>query len=101
MKDFNKSIWIGILIGIAIPIVGYAIVLIIFEKLAKAGLIQSSQGMFSIAQERTIWVLGIMFNMIPFQYFKFKKADRAMTGVVMMTILAVFIWLFYYHESIF
>ena len=101
MKEFNKSIWIGIISGIAVPIVGSAIVMMIFEQLAKSGLIQSYMGTFSIEQERTIYVLGIMFNLIPFQYFKMKKAGKAMNGVVMMTIFAVVIWIIYYYKSIF
>ncbi len=101
MENFNKSIWIGILLGIAVPIVGYAVTLMVFEQLAKMGIVQSYMGQFSPAQSRTIWVIGIMFNLIPFQYFKVKKAERAMTGVLMMTIVAVVIWVIYYYKFLF
>ncbi len=101
MENFNKSIWLGILLGIAIPVVGYAVTLMVFEQLAKMGLVQSSMGHFSPTQSRTMWVIGIMFNLIPFQYFKVKKAERAMTGVLMMTIIAVVIWVIYYYKFLF
>lgn len=101
MENFKNSLWFGILVGISVPILGSAIVMIIFEQLAKMGYIQGSPGNFSIVQERTIYVLGIMFNLIPFQLFKIKKSEKALSGVVMMTILAVFVWVIYYYKSIF
>jgi len=101
MKEFNKSIWLGILVGIVVPIVGYAITLMVFEQLASIGAIQSFQGTFSNTQTRTIWVLGIIFNLIPFQYFKIKRIEKAMNGIVMMTIIAVIIWIIYYNKSLF
>ena len=101
MENFKRSTLAGIIAGIAFPIVGSAIVMMIFEQLAKWGVISASMGIFSIEQERTIYVLGILFNLIPFQYFKVKKAENAMTGVVTMTIVAVIIWVIYYYKSIF
>lgn len=101
MESFNKSIWIGLLVGIAIPVVGYAITMMVFEQLGKVGYMHVSTKGFSLMQTRTMWVIGIMFNLIPFQYFKFKKAERAMNGVLMMTILSIIVWIIYYHKSIF
>jgi len=101
MERFNRSIWIGILLGVSVPIVGYAVTLMVFEQLAKIGVVQSALGEFSPTQTRTMWVIGIMFNLIPFQYFKFKKAERAMNGVLMMTIVAVVIWVIYYYKFLF
>jgi len=100
MKDFYKSTWFGLLIGTAVPIVGSALVLILFEQLSKMGIIQSYMGSFSIEQERTIYVLGIILNFIPFQYFKFKKEEKVMTGIVAMTIVAVIVWVIYYYKSL-
>ncbi len=101
MYNFDKSIWIGILFGLALPVVGYALTLMVFEQLAKAGMVQSSLGQFSPLQNRTMWVIGIMFNLIPFQYFKVKRAERAMNGVLLMTIIAVIVWIVYFHKELF
>jgi heme/copper-type cytochrome/quinol oxidase subunit 4 len=101
MKNFNKSIWIGMIASIFTIIVGSALVLMIFEFLAKYGIIQWNSGSFSIQQERTIFVLGIMINLIPFQYFKRSRAEKAMNGVVLMTIAAVVVWIVYYYKSLF
>lgn len=101
MGDLKKSIWIGIISSIFASIVGSALVMIIFEFLAKNGMIQWYNGFFSVEQQRTIYVIGIMFNLIPFQYFKIKRAEKAMNGVVFMTIIAVVVWVVYYYKSLF
>ncbi|HHH54517.1 MAG TPA: hypothetical protein ENK91_12725 [Bacteroidetes bacterium] len=101
MNGFYKSIWFGLIMGIFTTIVGSAIVMMIFELLAKLGVIQYSSLGFSPTQERTIYVLGIFMNIIPFQYFKKVKAEKAMNGVVIVTILAVAVWIIYYYKSLF
>ena len=101
MENFKRSMLAGIIAGIAFPITGAAITMMIFEQLAKWGVISASMGIFSVQQERTIYVLGILFNLIPFHYFKRLKAVKAMNGVVMMTILAAVIWLVYYYKTLF
>ncbi len=101
MHDFNKSIWFGLIMGVFTTIVGSALVMMVFEFLAKLGIIQYSSYGFSPIQQRTIYVLGIFMNIIPFQYFKRIKAEKAMNGVVIITILAVAIWIIYYYKSLF
>lgn len=101
MNNFKNSMLLGVLVGIGVPILGSAFVLIIFEQLAQLGYIQGSPGNFSVVQERTVYVLGIMFNLIPFQLFKYKKFEKAMNGIVIMTILAVIVWVIFYYKSIF
>lgn len=101
MNKFSKSIWAGIIAGIFATVVGSALVKILFEFLAQSGIIQSNNGMFSIQQERTIYVLGILMNFIPFQYFKIKRAEKAMNGVVIITIIATVVWIIYYYKSLF
>ncbi len=101
MDNFFKSIWSGLIAGIFATVVGSALVKMLFEFLAGSGMIQWNNGVFSVEQERTIFVLGIMFNFIPFQYFKIKRAEKAMNGVVIITILATAIWIIYYYKSLF
>ena len=101
MEYFKKTIWFGIIIGICVPIVGAAIIKMVFELLAGADIIPTNYGVFSVNQERTIWVIGIIFNVIPFQFFKVRRADNVMRGILYMTILAVAIWLVYYFNSIY
>ena len=101
MRDYYKSIWFGLIAGVFTTIVGSAIIMMAFEYLAKLGMLQYSSNGFSQTQQRTIYVLGIFMNIIPFQYFKRVKAEKAMNGVVFITILAVVIWIIYYQKSLF
>ncbi len=101
MENYKDNILTGILIGLSVPIVGAALTMILFEELVKLGVMKSYLGDFTITQERTIYVIGILFNLIPFQYFKYKKYFQSLNGVVSMTILVIIIWVIYYHKSLF
>ena len=101
MNNFKNSLWFGILIGICVPVVGAAITKMIFEQLANADVIPTVADKFSINQERTIWVIGIIFNLIPFQYFKAKRSENVMKGILYMTIVVVIIWVIFFSRSIF
>ncbi len=101
MENYKDNILTGLLVGMAVPIVGAALTMIFFEELVKFGVMKSYLGGFTITQERTIYVIGILFNLIPFQYFKYKRYFKSLNGVVSMTILAIIIWVIYYHKSLF
>jgi hypothetical protein len=101
MKDFKTSIWFGIILGVCIPFIGAALSMMIFEQLAKINIVPMIGGKFSVNQQRTIWVIGIIFNIIPFQYFKYKKEEKVMQGILYATIVAVVIWIGFYFRTIF
>lgn len=101
MNNFKNSLAFGIIIGICVPVFGAAITKILFEQLANANIIPTTEGAFSVNQERTIWVIGIICNLIPFQYFKTKNAEKVMKGILYMTLIGVTIWLIVYAGSIF
>jgi len=101
MENFKRTSAAGVIAGIAFPIIGAAIVMMIFEQLVKWGVISAPMGIFSLEQERTIYVLGIIFNLIPFHYFKRIKAEKAMTSVVAMTIIAAVVWLVFFYKTLF
>ncbi len=101
MEEYKDTLFAGLLLGVMVPILGAALTMILFEELVKSGIMKSYLGEFTIVQERTIYVIGILFNLIPFQYLKYKRYFKSMNGVVFMTILAIFAWVIYYHKSLF
>ncbi|MEZ4907394.1 MAG: hypothetical protein R2771_07090 [Saprospiraceae bacterium] len=101
MSNFKSSIWFGIILGLCVPIVGSALVMMVFEQLSAMDIMKTLNGVFSAGQTRTIYVLGIIFNLIPFQYFKVKKLEKPLNGVVLMTIILVFVWLIYFYKTLF
>ena len=98
---FDKELLLGLVIGICVPVVGYAIIMMIFEWLTDAGLIAELGSSFSVIKRlRTMGVLAIAFNLIPFNIFKSKRKLRAMRGVLFATFIYAIIWIVRYWDSI-
>jgi uncharacterized BrkB/YihY/UPF0761 family membrane protein len=97
----NVNLLIGIGLGIAVPIVGYAIIMMIFEQLTAAGWMRDPVSDLGILKRmRTMGVLAIATNLIPFHLSNRKRNFHASRGVLMGTILYAGIWVVYFWESI-
>ncbi len=90
---------VGLILGLMLPVVGYAILLEIYELLSSNGII-SNEGLSRTFRERTIALLAVCFNLIPFTYFNKKRMYNGMRGLVFPTVLFVMVWLFYFRTSI-
>lgn len=95
----QDKIIIGLILGFLIPVVGYAILLEIYDLMSNGGII-SDQGFSQTFRERTIALLAICFNLIPFTFFNKKRMQNGMRGLVFPTVLFVIVWLFYFKDSI-
>ena len=95
---WNK-IWIGILTGFLVPITCYGILLVIYERLDIAGVI-NSEGMQTNFRERTIALISIIANIIPIQYFNKNGWIDAMRGIVFPTFFFVVLWMYYYGKDL-
>ncbi len=92
----KDSIFIGILFGLLTPIFGYYLIEALFDLYALA--------MHEPAPDwrvKTLSVMGLCMNLIPFHLFRIKRYDKSLRGVVFPTILYVVIWVFYFWDSIF
>lgn len=97
----NVNLLIGIGLGIAIPIVGYAIIMMIFEKLVSAGLMNEPVSDLGILKRmRTMGVLAIATNLIPFHLYNRKRNFNASRGILLSTIIYAGIWVVYFWDSI-
>ena len=92
---FQKdSIVAGLIVGILIPFLGYALWLEIYDQLEAIDLISPFKvGDF---RRRTSALLGICLNLIPFTFFNRKRFFNSMRGVMFPTIIYGFIWFFYF-----
>jgi len=95
----KDKIVIGLILGFLLPVVGYAILLEIFDQLSSNGII-SDEGFSHTFRERTIALLAICFNLIPFAFFNRRRMQNGMRGLVFPTVLFVIIWLFYFRKTI-
>lgn len=96
---FEKdSLIIGLLLGVFIPFVGYALVLEIYDQLDAADVISGfGSGSF---RRRTSALLGLCLNLIPFAIFNRKRFFYSMRGIMIPTIIYAGMWFFYFGSKI-
>jgi hypothetical protein len=97
---FNRNaIWLGLLLGLAIPFVGYALLLTLFEQLDAAGLL-SSKGFSANFRQRTLTIVALCLNVIPFNYFYKRRHLHSMRGIAIVTVLYAVAWVIYYGNEL-
>lgn len=80
--------------GLAIPIVGFAVMLMVNDYLHKAEFKLPDGSTFDF-NDQTCFVLGVCFNLIPFQYYKKRNWDATLKGMLAATIIFAFILAFW------
>lgn len=96
----KDSILIGIVLGIMLPFVGYAVILELYDQLESSQII-SDIGLSETFRKRTIALLSICLNLIPFSLFNQRRFHNSMRGVIFPTVAYVITWLLYFSSSIF
>lgn len=82
-------------IGLVVPFVGYAILMIILEQLAAVDSL-AAKGLNFDFRTRTIGILAIAMNMIPLQVFKRNRANEGIRGLVIATMVYAIVWVYYF-----
>ncbi|GJM32917.1 MAG: hypothetical protein DHS20C18_19180 [Saprospiraceae bacterium] len=95
----RDAIWMGLILGLLIPFVGYALVLTIFEQLEALGLM-SKIGMTPYFRERTSSILAISLNLLPLNFYQRRKYNETTRGLVVMTGVYVIAWLIYFGRYV-
>jgi hypothetical protein len=98
---FNQNaLWVGLLIGLVLPFVGYALLLTVYEQLEAMGVV-SKIGFTPYFRERTIGIVAICLNIFPLNVFYKKRFTQSMRGVMIPTFLYVALWVFYFGKYVF
>ncbi len=98
---FEKdSLIIGLLIGLCVPFVGYATIQMIFEQIAELEFLNPDTRSIYF-RERTIAILAVCLNLIPFQLFKKRRNEKTMQGILIVTFIYVFVWIYYFANLMF
>lgn len=96
MKFFDKNnLPFGLILGIAFPLLGYGLLKGLFWVLSQW--VNSDYGDW---RTRTITLLAICFNLIPFNAFIKGKHENSMRGVIIPTVIYGATWAFIYREFI-
>ncbi len=98
---FNRNeLWVGLVIGLLLPFVGYATLLMIFEQLE--GMDVGSSSGFSIGfRQRTVAIVAICLNIFPLNHFQKNRMTQSIRGLVLATFALVGLWLFWYGPQFF
>jgi hypothetical protein len=99
--DINwNSILMGIVLGLVIPFVGYALFLSLNDWFA-ASPIPLGNSSFDGFSQRLLGILSICLNLLPFRYFRLNRYDEGLRGVVFPTVLYVGVWMMYFGSKLF
>jgi len=95
----RNAIWIGLALGLAIPFVGYALLLTLFEQLDAAGVL-SSKGFSANFRQRTLTIVALCLNIIPFNYFYKQRHTNSMRGIAIITVVYAAAWVIYFGNEL-
>ena len=96
----RNEIWVGMLFGLLLPVLGYLLLLQLFSLLEIQGA-ASGSGFSPNFRERTLAIVAIALNLIPMNIFRRRRWDLSMRGVVISTAILAFLWLFRYGLHLF
>ena len=91
----RNNFWLGLAIGICVPIASYGILLSLFDFVDQSFLppdVSLSRGF----RDRTLSVIAICCNLIPFHLYKRNYCDNTMRGMVIPTLGFVGWWVWEY-----
>lgn len=94
----RNTILLGVIIGLLVPIVGYAIWMMAFEQLEKMQM-ASGVGMNTNFRERTTALLAVCMNLLPFLYFSKNNHYNTMRGLVFPTVIFALVWFGYFGSK--
>jgi len=97
----KNSLMIGILIGAIVPVLSFVAVEFLFNIMVQYDIIAPAPMSMDGRRMRTIALISICCNLIPFNIFKNRKWDYSLRGIVLPTLVYVAGWMFKYSSQLF
>ena len=97
MLKQNKIV-VGLIAGIIIPFVAYAILDMIYDFGDEAGWFANSN-ISETFRSRTKGLLAIATNLITINFFRRKRHDESMRGVVIATSVYILVWIIVFGKT--
>lgn len=97
----KDSIPIGLLLGAVFPVLGYVGMEYIIGILVENGSIAGLSGNSYDRRMRTILLIAICCNLIPFTVAQKQRWDQTMRGITFPTMIYVAYWLYRYNDTLF
>lgn len=96
----RNEILTGAIWGVLIPFVGVAVLMVIDETIVDMDIPLPNNNIYLGQKLRTLYLLAICLNLIPFQIFRNRRMDKALRGIGLVTIVYAIIWFFYFSSTI-
>ncbi|HMP32117.1 MAG TPA: hypothetical protein PKD85_21100, partial [Saprospiraceae bacterium] len=92
---------LGFVLGAILPLLGFILVDTLFEFLSQQGLMAQTSGAGVSRRMRTVALLAICSNLIPFQWAKRNRYDDTMRGIIFPTLIYVGYWVYFFYDHLF
>lgn len=97
---YRNEIWVGLLIGLLLPLCSFVFLYEIFSLLEAKGA-ASGAGLSNNFRERTLAIVAIALNIFPLNVYKKRRWELSMRGVVIATALMAVVWVARYGIALF
>jgi len=96
----KNKIWVGILVGLLVPFIGLAVLELLLEQLDELVFQQARNRLSESFKDRTLYLIAIIFNIIPFQLYNKQKKILSMRGLVIATTIYAIAWMVLFVKEI-
>lgn len=95
MLPKNDQLWLGLVLGLILPVMGYFLAIQSNEWIASA-----LNKPFAF-KESTVFLIAICANMLPIGYFRRRFYTKALRGVMVVTMLLALGWFIKFGSGLF
>jgi hypothetical protein len=100
MIDKNSIIF-GLLLGAIVPVGGFVLTEFIFNTLTDLGIMDKVSSSTAGRRFRTLALIAICYNLIPFNICKNYRWDETMRGIIFPTLIYVGAWVYKFYGELF
>lgn len=97
----KDSLLTGFVLGALIPVLGYVVFENLFDFLSAKGVLADVVGESLMRRIRTVELIAICANIIPFEICRKKHYDQTLRGIVFPTLIYVGFWIYKYYYILF
>jgi len=97
----KNSVLSGLVLGCIVPVLGFIVVEFIFNIMTQYGLMAEVSSSSAGRRFRTLTLIAICTNLIPFNIAKNRKWDETMRGIVFPTLIYVGAWVYKFYGELF
>lgn len=97
----RNSVLTGIVAGCILPVLGFWVVELIFNTMTDLGVMEEVSLSTSGKRFRTLVLLAICFNLLPLHFFKSRRWENSMRGVIFPTLIYAAAWVWKFGGELF